>query len=60
MEAWLGAVALVLVFEGLLPFLNPAAWRRVMEQVVRLRDGQLRFLGLASIVTGLLGYWLLA
>lgn len=58
MDSLLGAIALVLVLEGLMPFLHPAGWRRVIEQVARLRDGQLRFLGLVSIVVGLLSYWL--
>lgn len=49
----LGAVALLLVLEGLLPFVNPGAWRRVFEQATRLSDGQLRFIGLSSIVLGL-------
>ncbi|AKJ28989.1 DUF2065 domain-containing protein [Caldimonas brevitalea] len=50
---WL-ALALVLVFEGLLPLLSPARWRRVFEQALRLHDGQIRFLGLASVLAGLL------
>ncbi|HEU4460221.1 MAG TPA: DUF2065 domain-containing protein [Methylibium sp.] len=50
----LGAVALMLVFEGLLPFLSPTRWRKVFEQATRLSDGQLRFLGLTSMVLGLL------
>lgn len=50
----LSAVALMLVFEGLLPFLSPQRWRSVFEQATRLSDGQLRFLGLTSIVLGLL------
>lgn len=50
----LGALALVLVFEGLLPFLSPATWRRVFEQATKLSDGQLRFLGLTCMVFGLL------
>lgn len=49
----LGALALMLVFEGLLPFLNPGAWRRVFEQATRLSDGQIRFLGLGSMALGL-------
>ncbi len=53
------ALALVLVIEGLLPFLNPAAWRRVFEQALSLSDGQLRFMGLGSIVIGLAFFWLL-
>lgn len=49
---WL-ALALVLVIEGLLPFANPPAWRRVFERMLQLSDGQLRFMGLSSILLGL-------
>lgn len=47
------AFALVLVIEGLLPFVSPAAWRRVFQRVLALRDGQIRFFGLLSILLGL-------
>ena len=57
-ETLLAALALVLVIEGLLPFLSPAAWRRMFEQVLRLQDGQIRFFGLISIAAGLLMLWL--
>ncbi len=50
----IGACALMLVVEGLLPFVSPPAWRRVFEQAVKLSDGQLRFLGISSMLTGLL------
>jgi len=50
----LAALALMLVFEGLMPFMNPTRWRRVFEQVLRLSDGQIRFIGLSSILVGLL------
>jgi uncharacterized protein YjeT (DUF2065 family) len=53
-EVILVALALVLVFEGLLPFVSPGTWRRVFEQALRLTDGQLRFLGLLSLGAGLL------
>ncbi len=49
-----GAFALMLVIEGLLPLLNPGAWRRMFERAIRLTDGQLRFLGLASMLAGAL------
>ena len=52
-DAVFAALALVLVFEGLLPFFSPRAWRRVMEQALKLSDGQLRFLGLSAMVGGL-------
>ncbi|MDP4300145.1 DUF2065 domain-containing protein [Leptothrix discophora] len=53
-ETLLAALALMLVFEGLLPFLSPQRWRQVFEQVLKLQDGQIRFFGLCSILIGLL------
>ena len=56
----LAACALMLVLEGLLPFFSPAAWRRLFEQAARLSDGQIRFLGLSSMLLGvvlLLLFW---
>ena len=61
--AWdllLAACALMLVLEGLLPFFSPTAWRRLFEQATRLSDGQIRFLGLSSMLLGivlLLLFW---
>ena len=49
----LGAFALMLVVEGLLPFFSPAAWRRVFERATQMSDGQIRFLGLSSMLGGL-------
>jgi uncharacterized protein len=49
----LGACALTLIFEGLLPFFSPVSWRRVFERALQLHDGQIRFLGLASMLAGL-------
>jgi len=50
----LGALALMLVVEGLLPFISPSQWRGVFERATRLSDGQIRFIGLSSMVAGLL------
>ena len=47
------AVALVLVIEGLLPFVNPPAWRRLFEQAMRLGDGRIRLFGLLCMLAGL-------
>ncbi len=58
-ESFWGALALVLVIEGLLPFLSPAAWRSAFTQLLQLRDGQLRFFGLCSIMVGLALLWLM-
>lgn len=54
MELLIAAVALMLVFEGLLPFISPARWRELFARVQSLSDGQLRFMGLSSIVCGVL------
>jgi hypothetical protein len=50
----IGALALMLVFEGLLPFLSPQAWRQVFERALKMTDGQIRFIGLSSMLLGLL------
>lgn len=49
----LTALGLMLLLEGLLPLLLPQVWRDTFKRMVELKDGQLRFVGLASIVTGL-------
>ena len=54
MDSFLTAFALVLVIEGLLPFLSPKGWRGVFERMLKLSDGQIRFYGLASIAIGLM------
>ena len=55
-ELLLGALALMLVIEGLLPFISPRSWRQMFESALRLSDGQIRFFGMVSIATGLLLY----
>jgi uncharacterized protein YjeT (DUF2065 family) len=49
----LAAFALYLVIEGLLPFVSPDNWRKSLLMISQLKDGQLRFFGLASIIVGL-------
>ena len=48
------ALGLMLIFEGLLPFIAPQAWRETFKRMITLKDGQLRFMGLISIIGGLL------
>jgi hypothetical protein len=48
------AVALMLVIEGLLPFLLPMVWRDAFRRLTDMSDGQIRFVGLSSMVAGLL------
>ncbi|QPF74903.1 DUF2065 domain-containing protein [Roseateles sp. DAIF2] len=52
-ETLLGALALMLVIEGLMPLLNPRGWRQVFARVLAMSDGQIRFIGLASLLAGL-------
>ncbi|NOU40177.1 MAG: DUF2065 domain-containing protein [Methylotenera sp.] len=44
----------MLVLEGLLPLLMPQAWRETFKRMIEMKDGQLRFVGLASIIGGLI------
>lgn len=50
----LTAVALVLVIEGMLPFVRPGRYRQLVAQIVRMSDSQLRAFGLASMIFGIL------
>jgi uncharacterized protein YjeT (DUF2065 family) len=54
------ALALMLVLEGLFPFLSPGGWRRTFMKLLELRDGQLRFFGLTAIVLGVVTLWVLS
>ena len=49
----LAALALVLVIEGMVPFLNPQSLRRMLETVSQLDDRTLRIAGLISMLCGL-------
>ena len=48
------AFALMLVVEGLLPFLAPTLWRDTFRRITQMSDGQIRFFGLTSMLVGLL------
>lgn len=50
----LAALGLLLLLEGLLPFLAPNRWRRTFLQIAQLSDGQIRFFGLVAILFGIL------
>jgi uncharacterized protein len=59
LQYWLLGLAMMLVIEGLLPFLLPELWRETFRKLVTLSDGQLRFIGLTSMLSGLLMlYWI--
>jgi uncharacterized protein YjeT (DUF2065 family) len=48
------AFALMLIIEGLLPFLLPGVWRETFRKLIELSDGQIRFIGLTSMLAGLM------
>lgn len=59
LQYWLLGLAMMLVIEGLLPFLLPELWRETFRKLVTLTEGQLRFVGLTSMLSGLLLlYWI--
>jgi uncharacterized protein YjeT (DUF2065 family) len=47
------ACALVLVIEGILPFISPPVWRQMFERALKMSDVQIRFIGLSSMLLGL-------
>ena len=50
----LAAFALMLVIEGVLPFLVPTLWRDTFRRITQMSDGQIRFVGLSSMLIGLI------
>ena len=58
MGSLVAAFALMLVLEGILPLVAPRAWRETFQRILAMRDGQVRFMGAASIVGGALLYLL--
>ena len=48
----LAAIALLLILEGILPFLNPGRYRKMLEALEQISDRQLRSIGLAVMAIG--------
>ncbi len=57
-ESVVPALALVLVIEGMLPFLSPKGWREAMSQAAQLSDNILRILGFCSMLAGVIVLYL--
>lgn len=53
-DTFLIAIALMLIFEGIIPFLSPRTWRETFKKLIEMDDGQLRFIGLSTMMVGLL------
>lgn len=47
------AFSLMLVLEGIVPFLYPQRWRQLVQRLAEIDDRQLRIAGLASMLAGI-------
>lgn len=54
----LTALALVFIIEGLMPFIHPSGWRDTLHKVLQFSDRQLRFIGISSMIVGLIVLYL--
>jgi uncharacterized protein YjeT (DUF2065 family) len=54
MGTFVMALALMLILEGVLPFIAPNLWRDTFHRITQMSDGQIRFVGLSSMLVGLL------
>lgn len=57
MLSLLAAFALMLIIEGVLPFLAPSSWRDMFRRIIGFSDGQIRFVGLASMLSGIVLFY---
>lgn len=53
------AIALILVIEGIMPFLNPTGWRKTLRKVSEMDDKTLRMIGLSSMTFGVILLYLI-
>lgn len=53
-EVFFIALGLMMIFEGIFPFSFPNAWRETFQKLALLEDSQIRFIGLTSMVIGLI------
>lgn len=54
LDTFLMAIALMLVLEGIFPFILPGVWRETFHKLLQMEDGQIRFMGLTAMLIGLL------
>ena len=48
------ALGLVLILEGIVPLVFPSVWKDTFRRIIGLEDGQLRFIGLMAVVSGVM------
>lgn len=58
-EKLLAGLAVMFILEGMLPFVSPGRWREAFQRATQLSDGQIRFIGLMSLLAGAVGLLLL-
>ncbi len=54
LDAFLMAIALMLILEGIFPFVLPGVWRETFRKLMEMEDGQIRFMGFTAMLVGLL------
>jgi uncharacterized protein YjeT (DUF2065 family) len=59
LDYWLLGLAMMLVIEGMLPFVLPGLWRETFRKLVTLTDGQLRFVGITAMLSGIILLYLI-
>ena len=59
-DSLLAAIALLFVLEGFLPLVAPRLWRETFTRMLALSDGQLRFIGLAAVLFGVIAFSLVS
>ncbi|MGB9092835.1 MAG: DUF2065 domain-containing protein [Gallionella sp.] len=59
LKFWLLGLAMMLIVEGMIPFVSPGLWRETFRKLLTLKDGQLRFVGMTAMLSGIiLLYWI--
>jgi len=59
LDYWLLGLAMMLIVEGMIPFVSPELWRETFRKLLTLKDGQLRFVGMTAMLSGIiLLYWI--
>lgn len=59
-DTFLQAIALMLILEGIFPFSFPSAWRETFLKLMQLEDSQIRFVGLSTMLVGLIVLFLVS
>lgn len=50
--SFIQAIALVFIFEGIMPFIKPTLWRKFLTMIIGQSDKAMRIYGLISMLMG--------